>query len=159
MSEQLIPVAAQLTLGAALGFCVGYLLKKVGKLVAIIVGFTFGLLQVLAYAEVITINWDADRGVVGPGAPAGTPRAPVAGGARGAVRQRARAGRRCSRSRPGAQEGLTARVYGCERQLRVPLPGAPHEDRRILQPFLGADAAVVGQPGDVGGPAQRAEGA
>ena len=57
MSEQLIPVAAQLTLGTALGFCVGYLLKKVGKLVAIIVGFTFGLLQVLAYAEVITINW------------------------------------------------------------------------------------------------------
>ena len=57
MSEQLIPVAAQITLGAALGFCVGYLLKKVGKLVAIIVGFTFGLLQVLAYAEVITINW------------------------------------------------------------------------------------------------------
>ena len=57
VSEQLIPVAAQVTLGAALGFCVGYLLKKVGKLVAIIVGFTFGLLQVLAYVEVITINW------------------------------------------------------------------------------------------------------
>ena len=30
VSEQLIPAAAQVTLGAALGFCVGYLLKKVG---------------------------------------------------------------------------------------------------------------------------------
>ena len=58
MSEQLIPVAAQVTLGVALGFCVGYTCsKKVGKLIAVIVGFTFGLLQVLAYAEVITINW------------------------------------------------------------------------------------------------------
>ncbi len=57
VSEQLIPVAAQVTLGGALGFCVGYLMKKVGKLVALFLGFTFALLQVLAYFEVISINW------------------------------------------------------------------------------------------------------
>ena len=57
VGEQLIPAAAQVALGVAIGFCVGYLLKKVGKLVALVVGVTFVILQVLAYADVITISW------------------------------------------------------------------------------------------------------
>ena len=57
LSETLIPVASQLVLGVIIGFCVGFLVKKVGKLLAIFVGLAFILLQVLAYFEVITINW------------------------------------------------------------------------------------------------------
>ena len=130
VSEQLIPVAAQVTLGVALGFCVGYLLKKVGKLIAIIVGFTFVLLQVLAYAELITIDWTPITGWWGPGATLGAPGAPVAGSARGAVRQRAGTGGCGSRSRPGVQEGLTgARTStppGARGPLADDLPGSPH---------------------------------
>ena len=51
------PVAAQITLGAAIGFCVGFLARKVGKLVAILVELAFVLVQLLAYAEVLTIDW------------------------------------------------------------------------------------------------------
>ena len=51
------PLATQFTLGAAIGFCVGFLAKKAGKLVAILVGLAFVLVQLLAYAEVVTIDW------------------------------------------------------------------------------------------------------
>ncbi len=57
LGETLIPVASQLALGAIIGFCVGFLVKKVGKVLAIVVGLAFILLQVLAYFDVITINW------------------------------------------------------------------------------------------------------
>ena len=51
------PLVTQIALGAAIGFCVGFLAKKVGKMVAILVGLAFVLVQLLAYAEVLTIDW------------------------------------------------------------------------------------------------------
>lgn len=57
VSGLLMPLATQLTLGAVIGFCVGFLFKKVGKTAAVLVGLAFVLLQVLAYAEIVTIDW------------------------------------------------------------------------------------------------------
>ena len=58
MAESLVPaVATQLGLGFVVGFCVGFLAKKAGKLAALLVGAAFVLLQVLAYADVVTIDW------------------------------------------------------------------------------------------------------
>ena len=57
LSRMIVPLATQLTLGAAIGFCVGFLFKKAVKVVAVLVGLAFVLLQLLAYADVITINW------------------------------------------------------------------------------------------------------
>ena len=57
MSQTLIPLVTQLTLGVAIGFCVGFLAKKVIKIVAVLVGLAFVLLQVLAYADIVTVNW------------------------------------------------------------------------------------------------------
>ena len=57
MSRVFVPLATQLTMGLAIGFCVGFLAKKVVKIVALLVGLVFVLLQVLAYADIVTVNW------------------------------------------------------------------------------------------------------
>lgn len=57
MSEMVGPLATQLGLGFVVGFCVGFLAKKAGKLVALLVGAAFVLVQVLAYADVVTVDW------------------------------------------------------------------------------------------------------
>ena len=57
VSRTLIPLATQFTLGVAIGFCVGFLAKKVVKIVAVLVGLVFVLLQVLAYADIVTVHW------------------------------------------------------------------------------------------------------
>ena len=51
------PLISQFALGGVLGFCAGYAIKKVGKVVAIVIGLAFILLQVLAYYKVIVIDW------------------------------------------------------------------------------------------------------
>ncbi|MBQ3643153.1 MAG: FUN14 domain-containing protein [Candidatus Riflebacteria bacterium] len=43
--------------GGIAGWCVGYTLKKVAKVVAIFLGITFITLQYLAYKHVITVDW------------------------------------------------------------------------------------------------------
>ena len=55
--ETIGPLVAQLALGGILGFCAGFAIKKIGKVVAILIGVLFVLLQVLAYYEVVVINW------------------------------------------------------------------------------------------------------
>lgn len=62
------PLLLQMSLGGVLGFCAGYAVKKVGKIVAIFIGLAFVLLQVLAYYEVVAIDltpisrwWNAAR--------------------------------------------------------------------------------------------------
>ncbi|MEX2536559.1 MAG: FUN14 domain-containing protein [Trueperaceae bacterium] len=51
------PYLQQLTFGAAAGFLVGYALKKVGKIVALIIGLLFVAIQILAYLGFVTVNW------------------------------------------------------------------------------------------------------
>jgi len=52
------PVAS-LGFGGVAGLVVGYTAKKVTKVVALILGAAFILVQVLAYKGLITVNWDA----------------------------------------------------------------------------------------------------
>jgi uncharacterized membrane protein (Fun14 family) len=57
VSTLFIPLVAQLGLGAVVGFVVGFTVKKVSKLAALLVGSLFILLQVLAYYGIVTIDW------------------------------------------------------------------------------------------------------
>ena len=59
MVEILAPLLEQLGVGGVAGLCVGYSLKKLGKLIAIIIGFFFFSVQLLAWKGMISINYDA----------------------------------------------------------------------------------------------------
>ncbi len=59
MVEILTPLITQLGVGGIAGLCVGYALKKIGKLVAILVGVAFLGLELLAYKGIININYSA----------------------------------------------------------------------------------------------------
>ena len=50
--------------GGIAGWCVGYTLKKVAKVVAIFLGITFITLQYLAYKHVITVDWSKVQSAV-----------------------------------------------------------------------------------------------
>jgi len=69
MSEILSPLAYQLGIGGIGGFIVGFALKKLSKLVAIIIGLFILALVYLSTQEIISINygglWNAVKGLVG----------------------------------------------------------------------------------------------
>jgi len=58
MSEVLTPIVYQLGIGGVLGFFVGYAIKKLTKLVAVLIGLFALLLIYLGYQGVISINYD-----------------------------------------------------------------------------------------------------
>ncbi len=58
MDTSLIPLLSQMGFGGVVGFVVGFTLKKVSKLAAILLGLVFILLQVLAYYGIVTIQWE-----------------------------------------------------------------------------------------------------
>jgi len=57
--ELITPLATQLGIGGVAGFCVGYAMKKIAKLAAIILGVVFIGLQYLAYNGIIDIDYTA----------------------------------------------------------------------------------------------------
>jgi uncharacterized membrane protein (Fun14 family) len=57
--EILTPLLTQLGVGGVAGLCVGYALKKIGKLFAILLGLAFLGLELLAYKGIININYTA----------------------------------------------------------------------------------------------------
>jgi len=59
MVEILTPLLTQLGVGGVAGLCTGYALKKIGKLVAVLVGIAFLGLELLAYKGIISINYSA----------------------------------------------------------------------------------------------------
>ena len=59
MVEILTPLLTQLGVGGVAGLCTGYALKKIGKLVAVLVGIAFLGLELLAYRGIISINYSA----------------------------------------------------------------------------------------------------
>jgi uncharacterized membrane protein (Fun14 family) len=59
VSQLLGAPAASLGFGGAAGLVVGYTAKKLTKLVALALGVTFILVQVLTYKGLITVNWGA----------------------------------------------------------------------------------------------------
>ncbi len=60
------PFVEQLGFGALAGFAAGYALKKVGKLLAVLVGLLFVVLQVLAYYGFVSVNWTVVQSQVDP---------------------------------------------------------------------------------------------
>ena len=60
------PYIQQLSFGAIAGFAAGYALKKVGKVVALVLGLFFILLQVLAYYGFVRIDWVEVQNTVNP---------------------------------------------------------------------------------------------
>lgn len=64
--QTVAPYLQQISFGALAGFASGYALKKVGKVVAIIIGLLFVALQLLAYYGIVEINWGVVQGHVDP---------------------------------------------------------------------------------------------
>jgi len=55
--ENLAPVLGQLGFGGLAGLVSGYALKKIGKVLAFVLGVFFIGLQLLAYAGYVEVNW------------------------------------------------------------------------------------------------------
>jgi uncharacterized membrane protein (Fun14 family) len=58
VSVDLTSVAASVGVGGIAGFVIGYAIKKILKIVAVIVGLFFAALAYLASQGVITVHWD-----------------------------------------------------------------------------------------------------
>ena len=55
--ELITPLLPDLSLGGLLGFCAGFAIKKASRVLILIVGAVFVLVQVLAYYGIITVHW------------------------------------------------------------------------------------------------------
>ncbi len=55
--ENFQPYIGQLTFGGVAGFATGFAIKKVGRVVAIVVGILFIIVQLLASAGYISVDW------------------------------------------------------------------------------------------------------
>ena len=65
LSELLHGPVADLGFGGVAGAVVGYTAKKVTKLVAVILGLVFILIQTLVYVEFITVDWTVVQSTTG----------------------------------------------------------------------------------------------
>lgn len=61
-----LPWVQQLGFGAVAGFIAGYALKKVGKVVAIVLGLLFVCIQLLAWWGFVSVNWNEIQERVDP---------------------------------------------------------------------------------------------
>ena len=64
--SSIAPYAEQLGFGLVAGFAVGYALKKVGKVVAVLVGLLFVAVQLLASQGFLTVHWGEVQARVDP---------------------------------------------------------------------------------------------
>lgn len=64
--EQMLPWIEQIGFGVVAGFVSGYALKKVGKVLAIVLGIVFVVVQLLAWAGFVTVNWGVVQENVDP---------------------------------------------------------------------------------------------
>ena len=58
MSEVLTPIVYQLGIGGFLGFFVGYAIKKITKILAVLIGIGALILIYLGYEGIISIDYD-----------------------------------------------------------------------------------------------------
>ena len=56
-TENFVSTGATIGGGFFIGLLIGYALKKVVKLVAVVVGLFFAGIAYLQYEEVVTVNW------------------------------------------------------------------------------------------------------
>ena len=66
MEGVIVPLVQQLGLGGIAGAIVGFAFKKVAKIIAVLLGVVFILLQYLAYKNAIVINWGEVTGAAAP---------------------------------------------------------------------------------------------
>ena len=66
LPELLLPYLPDLSVGAILGFCAGYAIRKIGKMTALIVGLLFLALQILAWQGLLTVHWDRIQALATP---------------------------------------------------------------------------------------------
>jgi uncharacterized membrane protein (Fun14 family) len=64
--SSIAPYAEQLGFGLVAGFAVGYAMKKVGKVLAVLVGLLFIAVQVLASQGFLTVHWGEVQARVDP---------------------------------------------------------------------------------------------
>ena len=64
--DSLLPLLPGLSLGAILGFCAGYAIKRLGRMTALIVGLLFLALQVMAWQGLLTIHWPKIQALAEP---------------------------------------------------------------------------------------------
>jgi uncharacterized membrane protein (Fun14 family) len=62
----LTPYLPALSMGFLAGLAVGFTLKVVGKILAILIGLIFIALQLLAYEHLVQINWAGIQQMVAP---------------------------------------------------------------------------------------------
>ncbi|MGC8876449.1 FUN14 domain-containing protein [Thermus sp.] len=54
----LTPYLGQMTFGGLAGYAVGYVFKKVGRLLALLLGLSFMALQLLAQGGYVQVDWN-----------------------------------------------------------------------------------------------------
>ncbi|PYE53537.1 FUN14 domain-containing protein [Deinococcus yavapaiensis] len=55
--DVITPLLPDLSLGGLLGFCAGFAIKKASRVLILVVGVVFVLVQILAYYGIITVHW------------------------------------------------------------------------------------------------------
>jgi len=63
---RVMPWVQQLGFGAVAGFLAGYALKKVGKVLAVVLGVLFVTIQLLAWSGFISVNWGVVQDQIDP---------------------------------------------------------------------------------------------
>lgn len=56
-STALINILGQISFGLIAGYLFGFLLKRYGATIALIIGVTFVVVEVLSYYGIVTVNW------------------------------------------------------------------------------------------------------
>lgn len=64
--DAIVPFLPDLGLGGLLGYCAGYAIKKASRLLILIVGVAFVLVQLLAYFGLLTVHWTRVEELAGP---------------------------------------------------------------------------------------------
>lgn len=64
--QTVAPYLEQISFGVIAGFVAGYAFKKLGKMVALVLGVLFITLQLLAFQGFVTINWGEVQAKVDP---------------------------------------------------------------------------------------------
>ncbi|WP_424951587.1 FUN14 domain-containing protein [Deinococcus sp.] len=66
LPELLLSYLPDLSVGAILGFCAGYAIKRLGKMTVLIVGLLFVALQIMAWQGLLTIHWPRIQALAEP---------------------------------------------------------------------------------------------
>ena len=66
LPDLLLAALPGLSLGAILGFCAGYAIKKIGRMTALLVGLLFLALQIMAWQGLLTVHWPRIQALAEP---------------------------------------------------------------------------------------------